>query len=117
MKPKYKEEVSLPEVVGKELEELDAAFHMIVRAYTQRFTTELDLVRRGVETIKEQKKIARGQIQDLRDMLMLIRQLEIKPTKGKRRDLKRLEGLVDDLQGFVRDWEATSRKQKHPQLD
>lgn len=110
MKKNDKDDTSLPEILGRELEELDTAFQLILRAYTQKFTTELDRVRRAVAELKQKKKLGRGKVQDLRDMLMLVRQLEIKPAKGKRRDLKRLEALTDDLNGFVRDWESTARE-------
>ena len=37
-------------------------------------------------------------------MLMLLRSLEIKPAKGKRRDLKKVENLVDELRTIADRW-------------
>jgi hypothetical protein len=38
-------------------------------------------------------------------MLMLLRSLEVKPTKGRRRDLKKIETLVEELRNIVNRWE------------
>ncbi len=93
-----------------ELNVLDKAFHQILRAYALRFDTDLNQIRGAVEALEEAKKVPKTRIHDLRDMLMLIRKLEIKPVKGRRRDLKRAESLLEDLGGFIKDWEATSAK-------
>jgi hypothetical protein len=37
-------------------------------------------------------------------MLMLLRSLDVKPAKGKRRDLKKVELLVEELRGIVERW-------------
>ena len=38
-----------------------------------------------------------SEIHDLRDMLTLLRTLEVKPEAGRRKDLKKIETLVEDL--------------------
>jgi hypothetical protein len=37
-------------------------------------------------------------------MLMLLRGLEVKPDKGRRRDLKRIEALLAELQEITARW-------------
>ena len=43
-------------------------------------------------------------IYDLRDMLTVLRTLEVKPLAGKRRDLKRIEAAVEDLRMLIERW-------------
>ena len=100
--------------LSSELDALEKAFRLTLRIYTQRLSVDFDHIRHSVESLEKEKKLPKDRIHDVRDMLMLIRNLEIKPTKGRRRDLKRTETLLDDLGRFVSDWEATSPKARHP---
>jgi|GEM_PF-320991 len=112
-----KSETSPIQSLSSELEALEKAFQLTLRIYTQRLGADFDHIRHSVESLEKGKKIAKDRIHDVRDMLMLIRNLEIKPSKGRRRDLKRTESLLDDLGRFVSDWEATSPKPRHPELE
>ena len=51
------------------------------------------------------KKLPASRTADLRDMLMLVRSLEVKPAKGRRRDLKKVENVVGELRVIVERWE------------
>jgi hypothetical protein len=109
MKSKTSETSPAKSLCG-ELNTLEKAFHQILRAYSLRFDADLNQVRQAVKALEEGKKIPQTRIHDLRDMLMLIRKLDVKPLKGRRRDLKRAESVVEDLGRFIKDWEATSEK-------
>lgn len=100
-------ENSLAEKVGEELKSIEKLFQLLLQAYNERFQSELRGIQAAVQELGGYRKIAQVPMEDLRDMLMLIRQLEIKPAKGRRKDLKKLEALLKDLQGFARDWETT----------
>ena len=43
-------------------------------------------------------------IRDLRDMLTLLRHRQLKPDKGRRKDLKKIESVVDDLAMLIENW-------------
>ena len=45
-----------------------------------------------------------SEIPDLRDMLTLLRTLEVKPEAGRRKDLKKIESLVEDLRLLSERW-------------
>ncbi len=53
---------------------------------------------------KKSRKPSRQTLADTRDMLSLLRMLEVKPKKGRRRDLKRFESVVEDLRQLVENW-------------
>jgi len=61
-----------------------------------------------VETVKGDagggKKLPPERAHDLRDMLSLLQNLEIKPAKGRRRDLKKVENLLEELRRIVECW-------------
>ena len=98
---------SLALIVSGEIGELQCTLELLLRHYGERIRGDLQELQQAVQTSPAQSaKATKIKTHDLRDMLMLIRGLEVRPTKGKRRDLKRLESLVEDLQGFVRDWKA-----------
>jgi len=72
--------------------------------YSARLDGNLVQVRDSVIELDKVKKMPVTRIHDLRDMLSLVRMLEIKPEKGRRRDLKRIESLIDELQNFTQNW-------------
>jgi hypothetical protein len=41
---------------------------------------------------------------DVRDLLVLLRGLDVKPAKGRRRDLKKIETVVDELRRIAERW-------------
>ena len=47
---------------------------------------------------------AHSEIHDLRDMLTLLRTLDVKPEAGRRKDLKKIESLVEDLRALSERW-------------
>ncbi len=48
---------------------------------------------------------AAERIYDLRDLLTLLRTAEIKPKAGRRKDLKKIEGLIEEARELVRRWD------------
>ena len=46
-----------------------------------------------------------AQIRDLRDMLTLCRTLDLKPEKGRRKDLKKIDSLLEELHLMIKSWE------------
>ena len=109
---------------AEELDALRKTFRAVCRHYADRVDMEIIRLREHVaaagEVYREQDKVkaaagARGrsaaardavgvQIRDLRDMLTVLRTLEIKPDSGRRRDLKKIEAAVDDLRTLVERW-------------
>jgi hypothetical protein len=45
-----------------------------------------------------------ARLHDLRDMLGLCRTLDVKPDKGRRKDLKKFEVLIADLKMLMESW-------------
>ena len=48
---------------------------------------------------------ALAQVHDLRDMLTLLRTMQIKPQEGRRKDLKKIETVINDLALLTAHWD------------
>ena len=105
--PKPKPASALPfKTVAEELTFLRKTFRDLVATYTAQLEAEISRVQTIVQRDAESKKKLPGSRgSDLRDILMLLRSLEVKPTKGRRRDLKKVENLVEELRTIIDRWE------------
>lgn len=81
------------------------AFHDAAARYAGEIEGELEAVREMVATNATKKKVSAECARGLRDMLLILRGLEVKPEKGRRRDLKRIESLVAELRRITDRWE------------
>ena len=119
--------------VAQELEVLRGVLRLACRQYTERVETEIlrvheQVVNAGVTAAEKEKtelarpagagRPARGggaaaqskaadvlaQVHDLRDMLTLLRTMQVKPQEGRRKDLKKIETVVNDLALLTARW-------------
>jgi hypothetical protein len=91
--------------VAQELAALRLAFRELVKSYTTQLEGEISKVELAITTgAASRRKLPLSRAHDLRDMLMLLRSLDVKPIRGRRRDLKKVEAAVEDLQRIVESW-------------
>ena len=104
--PKSKPASALPfKTVAEELNFLRKTFRDLVGAYAAQFEGEIASLHAAVQSDGESKKKLPGsRASDLRDMLMLLRSLEVKPAKGRRRDMKKVETLIEELRTIADRW-------------
>ncbi len=104
--PKPKPASALPfKTVAEELTFLRKTFRDLVGTYASQLEAEIAHLHAVVQGDAESKKKLPGSRgSDLRDMLMLLRSLEVKPAKGRRRDLKKVENLVEELRTIADRW-------------
>ena len=105
--PKSKPASDLPlPTVAEELAFLRKTFRDLVAAYGAVIEGEITHLHTLVCAAAEsKKKLPASRLADLRDMLMLLRSLEVKPAKGRRRDLKKVENAVEELRTIAERWE------------
>ncbi len=114
---------------AEELAALRKVFRLACRCYMERVEMEIIRVHEQVVTagmaaasVGETRKLssppsarvkaaaatsagdAHSEIHDLRDMLTLLRTLDVKPETGRRKDLKKIESLVEDLRVLSERW-------------
>ena len=97
-------EVSPMKSVAEELDFLRKSFRECVNVYATRIEAELMQIRSTVLEQTKNPKLPPGHIRDLRDMITLCRTLDIKPEKGRRKDLKKIDTVVEELHVMVQSW-------------
>jgi hypothetical protein len=97
-------EVSPMKSLAEELEFVRKSFRESIEVYSARVETQLTKIR---DTVLEQTKnpnLPPAQIRDLRDMITLCRTLDLKPEKGRRKDLKKIDTLMEELHLMIQNW-------------
>jgi hypothetical protein len=104
--PKSRPAAALPfKTVVEELAFLRKTFRDLLDTYAAQWEGEIARMHAVVLADSESKKKLPGsRASDLRDLLMLLRSLEVKPAKGRRRDLKKIETLIEELRLIVDRW-------------
>lgn len=120
-------EVSPYRSVAQELETLRGLFRLACRQYIERVESEITRVREqvvaaGMQAAEKEKAAvgktnarpglaaqtraaeALSRVHDLRDMLTLLRTMQIKPREGRRKDLKKIEAVIDELERLTAGW-------------
>ena len=97
-------EASPIKAVVTELQNLRTELREVAHSYATRLESEIERVRVAVETGSTAKNLSSAKIRDLRDMLTLLRHRQIKPDKGRRKDLKKIESIVSDLGMLIENW-------------
>ena len=106
-KTKSKPASALPlAIVAEELVFFSKTFRDLVAAYSAAIEGGIAHLHTLVCAEAASKKtLPASRAPDLRDMLMLLRSLDVKPAKGRRRDLKKVENMVAELRAIADRWE------------
>ena len=103
-KGKSPEDLPLKPVLD-ELAFVRNAFHKVVTHYAAGVEGDISLVRETVAGTASRKKVSAECAHALREMLVLLRGLDVKPEKGRRRDLKKIESVVEEMRKLMDAWE------------
>jgi hypothetical protein len=71
------------------------------RAYVSRLEAEIDEIAAWASKCAKDSEIPKTRIRDLGDMITLVRKLDGKASKGRRRDLKRIDSTIEDLRELI----------------
>ena len=77
------------------------AFYALILSPTRELAIQ---IAEQVEALGSGEDVPSGKNRDIRDMLTLLRNAGIKPEKGRRKDLKKLDSISEDLTMMVQDW-------------
>ena len=69
-----------------------------------RLSEQIDAIKFRIEALGSGGDVPSGKNRDIRDMLTLLRNAGIKPEKGRRKDLKKLDSISEDLTMMVENW-------------
>ncbi|MGH8095593.1 MAG: hypothetical protein ACREIF_19350 [Chthoniobacterales bacterium] len=71
------------------------------RAYLNRLEAEIDEVAAWATERAKERDLPKARIRDLGDMITLVRKIDGKPSKGRRRDLKKIDATLGDLRELI----------------
>ena len=98
---KANHEVSPARSLLGDLASLRLALRRTGRAYLSRLEAEIDEVAVWATAQAGERDLPKARIRDLGDMITLIRKIDTKPIKGRRRDLKKIDATVGDLRELM----------------
>jgi hypothetical protein len=76
----------------------------VSRNYLARLHREIAELIRALERKQAEPAVTRRELKAMRSMLKQIAHLQINPEKGRRKDLKKIDSLIGDLQSTVDRW-------------
>jgi hypothetical protein len=76
----------------------------VARNYVARLHREIAELLRTLERMQAGREFSHRRQKHLRAMLKLIGHLQINPERGRRKDLKKIDALIGELQSVVDRW-------------
>lgn len=87
-----------------EIERLRAEFRHLITAYAEKIDGEFASVQAVLAGLASRDELPGSLVRDLRDMLTVLRNTQIKPDKARRKDIKKLESVAEDLRMLSESW-------------
>jgi hypothetical protein len=88
-------------LLESELEKLRHDLRATVRAYAARLEIGLAESRAALEASKPAEELSRERLHQLRDLTILVQTRKLKPEKGRRKDLRKIDSLIEDLRLLI----------------
>ena len=102
--PKAQTPKALGAVARQQLLLVNGLLDEVARNYVARLHREIAELLRFIEQKQAEPDFSRRKLKDFRDMLKLIADLQINPERGRRKDLKKIDALIGELQSVVDNW-------------
>ncbi len=96
-----KQETSPVRHLQLELQKLRRELRTTARSYTQRLEDELIAATDALGHYAPAEKLTREQLHRVRDFAIMMRQRRLRPDKGRRKDLRRIDTLISDLRPLM----------------
>jgi hypothetical protein len=90
-------ETSPVHVLADELDKLRRDLRATVRAYAARLEIELAESRAALSSFKPVEELPRERLTEIRDLMIHVQKRKLKPEKGRRKDLRKIDSLIEDL--------------------
>ena len=91
-------------VARQQLLLINGVLDEVARNYLARLHREINELIRCLEKKQAGSGFSRRELKDLRDILERIADLQIDPERGRRKDLKKIDALIGELQSTVERW-------------
>jgi hypothetical protein len=98
-----KNETSPVRQLELELHALRRELRTTARVYTQRLERDLLTTAAALNKFAPAEELTREQLHRVRDYTIMVRQRRLRPEKGRRKDLRKIDSLISDLQPLADD--------------
>jgi hypothetical protein len=88
-------------MLESELVKLRGELRKTVRVYTARLEIQLAQSVAALQENRAVEELPRERLHQLRDLTTMVRKRKVKPEKGRRRDLRKIDSLITDLHLFL----------------
>ncbi len=88
-------------LLESELLQLRGELRKTLRAYSARLEIQLAQSVAAVRASAPVDNLPKERLHQLRDMTTLVRKRKVKPEKGRRKDLRKIDSLITDLHLFL----------------
>jgi len=95
---------TLSAVARQQLLLINGLLDEVARNYLARLRREIAELIRIIEKKQISPGFSRKDLKDLRAILKQIAHLQINPERGRRKDLKKIDALIGELQSTVEKW-------------
>ncbi len=95
---------SLTSVVRQQLLVVDGLLDEVSRNYVLRLHREIGQLVRILQKTERAGKLTRDAKRDLKKLIDKVGRLQISPEKGRRKDLKRIDELIGEVQSVLERW-------------
>ena len=99
---KKPQEVSPITILTDELDAVRRDLRRTIRAYAARLELDLAESIAAVTRYTRGEDLSRERLHDIRDLTIMMRKRKLKPEKGRRKDVRKLDSLIHDLQSIAR---------------
>jgi hypothetical protein len=94
-------ETSPVTMLTDELDALRRDLRRTMRAYAVRLELDLAESVAAVAQYKRAEDLSRETLHDIRDLTIMMRKRKLKPEKGRRKDVRKLDSLIHDLHSIA----------------
>jgi len=94
-------EISPVTMLTDELDAVRRELRRTIRAYAARLELDLAESIAAVNRYKRGEDLSRERLYDIRDLTIMMRKRKLKPEKGRRKDVRKLDSLIRDLHSIA----------------
>jgi hypothetical protein len=99
MKKKRSDKSGPAKMLSEELLGLRHELRDTVRAYTARLEISLAESMSKIRSYGDAEKLSRDRLLEIRDLTIMLRKRKLKPDKGRRKDLRKIDILISEMHG------------------
>jgi hypothetical protein len=88
-------------MLTEELAALRRDLRATSRAYAARLEIDLAESMAAVASTKAAETLSQERLHDIRDLTIMVRKRKLKPEKGRRKDLRKIDSLIRDLRSIT----------------